>query len=420
MRLSRCSTFASAALAQHAWRALLALALTLGATLAARAQVTLGVERLLGDAIDLVEGKRVGLITNPAGVDSKLVPTVDRLARDPRLKLVRLFGPEHGIRGDAPAGDAVQDAVDPVTTLPVTSLYGKTRRPPRETLAGLDVLVIDLQDVGSRTYTYVSTVGEALRAAAEIDLPVVVLDRPNPLGGLRFEGPVIEEEFQSFIGWGPVPVTHGLTIGEVARLWRDTEQLDVELTVVAMQGWKRSMTWSDTGLTWVPTSPHIPRTLQAQLYVCTGMLGGILANVSDGVGSPLPFELVGAEFVDGVRFAAELQKRRLPGLRVRAHAWQPFYGKLQKKQLHGVQLVLDDPRALEPVHTAVELLTTLQALWGDELEFEDATTVAKHWGNARFLELVKAGKSTREIEASWRTELAEFAKRRDAALIYRD
>ncbi|MCC6408201.1 MAG: DUF1343 domain-containing protein [Planctomycetes bacterium] len=392
----------------------------LGLVLPARAQVTLGVERLLGDAVDLVEGKRVGLITNPAGVDAKLVPTVDRLAGDKRVKLVRLFGPEHGIRGDAAAGDAVADAVDPRTGAPVESLYGKSRRPSSAALADLDVLVIDLQDVGSRTYTYISTVGEALRAASEAKKPVIVLDRPNPLGGLRFEGPVIESEFESFIGWGPLTVTHGMTIGEVARFWRDVERIDVDLTVVAMKGWKRSMLWADTGLTWVPTSPHIPRALQAHLYVCTGMLGGVLQNVSDGVGSTLPFELVGATFVDGERFAAELSKRRLPGLRVRAHAWKPFYGKFEGEQLHGVQLVLDDPRALEPLHTALELLTTLHALHGDELRFEDAKTVAKHWGNARLLQQIQAGKSTVEIEASWREELAGFANLRDAALIYRE
>lgn len=392
------------------------------ATLAApvRAQVTLGVDRLLTDAIDLVRDKRVGLITNPAGVDSRLVPTVDRLAGDRRLKLVRLFGPEHGIRGDAPAGDAVADAIDPKTALPVSSLYGKSRRPSAEALAGIDVLVIDLQDVGSRTYTYISTVGEALRAAAESRVPVVVLDRPNPLGGLRFEGPTMEERWKSFIGWGPLPVTHGLTIGEVARYWREVEALDVELTVVSMRGWKRSMAWQDTGLVWVPSSPHIPRTLQAQLYVCTGMVASTFDNVSDGVGSTLPFELVGAEFVDGERLAAELARRRLPGLRVRAHAWKPFYGKFREKQLWGVQLLLVDPRALEPVHTALEIVTALHSLWKRELEPAEETTVAKHWGNARFLELVKAGKSAAEIEASWHGELAEFARRRERALIYHD
>ncbi|MCE9592554.1 MAG: DUF1343 domain-containing protein [Planctomycetes bacterium] len=382
--------------------------------------VTLGIDRLLGDQIALVEGKRIGLITNPAGVDGALTPTVDRLARDKRVRLVRLFAPEHGIRGDVAAGDSVADAVDATTGIPVESLYGKSRRPSAAGLAAVDVLVFDLQDVGSRTYTFVSTLGECMRAAAEAKKPVIVLDRPNPLGGSRFDGPVIEKEFQSFIGWGAMPVTHGMTVGEVARFYRDALSIDCDLTVVALKGWKRSMTWEDTGLTWVPTSPHIPRALQAQLYVCTGMLGGILANVNDGVGSTQPFELVGASFVDGDAFAAELTKRRLPGLRVRACAWKPFYGKFAGQELRGVQLVLDDEHALEPVHTALELLTTLQALYGEKLDFEDDATVARHWGNRRFLELLKAGKSTREIEASFAAELATFAKVRERALIYRD
>ncbi len=386
----------------------------------AKSAVTLGVDVLLGEKIELVKGKRVGLITNPSGVDGRLVATADRFARDGRFQLVRLFGPEHGIRGDAAAGDSVADAVDAKTGVPIESLYGKSRRPSAKSLAQLDVVVFDIQDVGSRTYTYISTLGEALKACAEAKKPVIVLDRPNPLGGLRFDGPVMTPEHQSFVGWSAMPVTHGLTIGEVARFYKSSLGLDVELEVVAMRGWKRSMDWADTGLTFVPTSPHIPRELSAELYVCAGMVASSVANVNDGVGSTLPFELIGAEFVDGDALAKELSSRALPGLRFRAHAWKPFYGKFQDKSLHGVQLVLDDPHALEPVRTAIEILVALEKLYGDRLVFEDAATVAKFWGDERLRELVLAKKSAAEIAASERPALAEFAKARAAALIYRE
>jgi beta-N-acetylhexosaminidase len=402
-----------------------ALPLTLLASLASCAdpvappRVRLGIEVLLDERIELVEGKRVGLITHPAGVDGALVATADRLAGDERFELVALFGPEHGIRGDVAAGDHVGDAVDPRTGIPVVSLYGVSKRPPAEALARIDVLLFDLQDVGARCYTYVSTLGEAMQACAEAGKPLIVLDRPNPIGGVAFEGPVREQRWKSFIGWGPIPVTHGLTAGEMARFYNAQLDLGCALEVVPMQGWGRSMLWNDTGLVWTQTSPHIPSALSSYLYVATAMAASSTANVSDGVGSTMPFELLGAEFVDARELRLALEAAELAGVRFQEIAWQPFYGKFAKRPLRGVRLVLDDPHAFRPVRAAVTFLTTLRQLYPDQLELESVEVLAKHWGNERFRERLLAGDTAAELAAGWKDELALFAAAREQVLLYR-
>lgn len=380
--------------------------------------VSLGVDELLTHHVHLVEGKRVGLITNPSGVDAWLMPTADRLAEDGRFELVRLFGPEHGIRGDVPAGDGVDDQVDPLTGIPVDSLYGSQRRPSPESLAELDVLLFDIQDVGSRLYTYISTLGEAMIAAADAGIPLVVLDRPNPIGGLLFEGPVREDEWKSFIGWGPMPVTHGMTVGEVARFFEQQLGLGCDLHVVPMRGWRRGMIWGDTRLRWTQTSPHIPHALHAQVYAATGMVAAVTTNVSDGVGSTMPFELVGAEFVEPREFRRALTHRALPGVRFQEISWKPFYGNLQGLGLRGVRLIVDDAREFQPLHTALTLLVVLHELYPEDLALAEPDVFAKHWGNLDVREQILAGASAAEIESTWAPELAEFADQRAAALLY--
>ena len=249
--------------------------LGLGCSVQAAERVALGADVLLERESPFAEslaGKRLGLVTNPSGVDGELYPTADRLATDSRFQLVQLYGPEHGIRGEAAAGDQVGDEVDPLTGIPVESLYGARKAPSPESLAKLDAVLFDIQDVGSRTYTYVSTLGETMKACAAAKKPLYVLDRPNPIGGTRFEGGMVEGAYRSFIGWGPLPVTHGMTIGEVARFYEAQLGIGCELVVVPMRGWRREMAWDDTGLTWTSTSPHVPHALQAYLYTCTGMV----------------------------------------------------------------------------------------------------------------------------------------------------
>lgn len=383
--------------------------------------VKLGVDVLLeSDSayLSLVEGKRVGLITNQSGVDSALVPTVDRLARDSRVSLVRLFGPEHGIRGEVPAGEKVADDRDPQTGVRVVSLYGKDRKPSKAALEGVDILMFDIQDVGSRTYTYISTLGEAMRACAETQTPLVVLDRPNPLSGTHFEGPMIEDRFRSFIGWGPMPVTHGMTLGEAARFFNDQLKIGCTLHVVPMRGWKRSMIWDDTGLSWTITSPHIPSVTQAYLYATTGMVSATFQGVSDGVGSTMPFEVIGAEFIDASNLERTLQVLNLPGVRFQAIYYKPFYGPFKDKPLRGVRLRLTDPRAYRPIRTSIAILTTLQAMYPEKLVFKDERPVGIHWGNTELRRQLEAGLGSDAIIDSWRSDNIEFEAARQRALIY--
>ena len=384
----------------------------------ASAQVKLGVDVLLSDRIELVEGARVGLVTHPAGVDSALVPTLDRLDADERVKLVQLFGPEHGVRGDFAAGDEVADARDPRTGLPVESLYGAKRRPSKESLARIDVLLFDLQDVGARMYTYISTLGEVMTAAGEAGVKVIVLDRPNPLGGLRFEGPVVTKEWQSFISWGPLPMTHGMTMGEVASFWRTARGVKCELEVVEMSGWEREMVWEDTGLEWVQSSPHIPHPVNAHLYLATGAIGESFEGIHCGVGYTTPFEVLAAAGLDEHALTDAMNARGLSGVTFLPFIARPFYGGEAGEEVRGVRLVLTDERAFRPIRTALALLCELREQLGDGLKLKSERAFAIRWGSAELIERVRAGLGVKELEALWQSELREFTAARAEHLLY--
>ena len=389
---------------------------------AAAERVTLGLEVLLTDRIDLIKGKKVGLLTHPAAVDAEWVPSIDRMVRAGKgaggFRIVQLYGPEHGIRGFMSAGEKTGAGQDPHTGLPVENLFGLGRRgrPSAASLKRIDVLVVDLQDLGSRTYTYVSTLGEAMEAAGEAGKKVIVLDRPNPYGGLVFEGPVLRKGHRSFIGWASLPVTHGMTIGEVARYYQAYEGVTCDLEVITMRGWKRSMSWRETGLPWTPTSPGIPHVENAWLYAATGMVGGISDNVSEGVGTTLPFEQVGAEWIEAPKLAAELLAKALPGLQIRATTFRPNWFNFKGKVLHGVQLVVTDPLAFRPIRTALSLLTAIEKLYPGQATFRDNHDNV--WGTDRVLELVRAGRSAEKIEATWKKDLDAYAERRAKVLLY--
>ena len=254
-------------------------------------RVTPGVEVLLDDQKELLKGKKVGLITNPTGIDSKMNSIVDLLDEDPDIELTALFGPEHGVRGDAQAGAYVESYIDEKTGLPVYSLYGQTKKPTPEMLENVEVLVFDIQDVGTRHYTYIYTMAYAMEAAKENNIPIVVLDRPNPLGGLSVDGPVLEPEFSSFIGMYPIPTKHGMTAGELAFFFNEEFNIGADLKVVKMKGWKRSMDYDDTGLPFVLPSPNIPTVSTTFVYPATGLIEG--TNLSEG--------LVGLERTDQSR-----------------------------------------------------------------------------------------------------------------------
>jgi uncharacterized protein YbbC (DUF1343 family) len=331
-------------------RTLLPLILLLaGSLLAQTPRVETGIEVLREQKFDILQGKRVGLITNPTGVDATLQSTVDILASAKGFTLVALFGPEHGVRGDYAAGDIVGTTKDPETGLPAYSLYGRNRKPTPEMLRGIDVLVYDIQDIGCRSYTYISTMGLAMEAAAEAGIPFVVLDRPNPLGGLKLEGNLAEEGFFSFIGQYPIPYVYGLTCGELARLLNGEGMLTgaarCSLKVVPMKGWKRSMTFAETGLPWVMTSPHIPGESSPAYYVATGILGE-LGVVSEGVGYTIPFRTLAAPWIDPYMLARRMNALKLPGVLFRPLTFKPFYGRWKDSTMHGVELhIVDLPKA---------------------------------------------------------------------------
>jgi len=308
------------------------------------AQVKTGIEVLAERDFDLLQGKRVGLITNPTGVDGQLRSTIDILHE--HVNLTALFGPEHGVRGEFSAGDLVGDQVDPQTGIPVYSLYGKNRKPGKEALEKVDVLVYDIQDIGARSYTYISTMGLVMEAAAESDKEVVILDRPNPLGGIRVEGPLAEEGFFSFVSQYPIPYVYGLTSGELALMLNGEGMLEgglrCKLQVLSMNGWHREMTFDQTGLQWVPTSPHIPDYRSAFFYPATGIIGELDPNMI-GIGYTLPFQVLVTENIDAAKLAKAMNALNIYGVKFRPIYFKPYYMPLKGKALQGVQLHLTDP-----------------------------------------------------------------------------
>lgn len=339
-------------------------------------RVKTGLEVLVDRDFDVLQDKRVGLITNATGVDHNLVSVVDIFYQSDQVNLVALFGPEHGVRGDYDAGAYVESYIDEQTAIPVYSLYGPTRKPTPEMLEGIDILVYDIQDIGVRSYTYISTMGITMEAAAEQGIEYVVLDRPNPLGGNRVEGNVAEEGFFSFVSQYPIPYVHGLTVAELAVLLNEEGMLDggvqADLTVVPMENWQRDMTFDDTGLSWVPTSPHIPHSWSPVFYVATGKFGE-LKILSEGVGYTLPFEFFGAEWIDADQLAANLNARDFPGVVFRPVSWRPFYGRDEGKRLQGVQIHVTDYSRLNLTSLGYHFLEAHHELYPDKNPFEMAT-----------------------------------------------
>lgn len=314
------------------------------APIAIAAPVQTGLDRLVATDFAALRGKKVGLITNPTGVDRKLHSTVDIFATSKSIRLVALFGPEHGLRGDHSAGDKVSDSIDPMTRLPVHSLYGLQRKPSATMLAGLDALVFDIQDIGVRSYTYIATLGLAMEAAAENGVEFVVLDRPNPLGGLRIEGPLPAEGRTSFVAPYPIPYVHGLTVGELATLINEsgwlTSGLRARLTVIPMRGWRRHMTFEMTGLPWVPSSPHIPQAATAALYPATGIMGELSPSMI-GIGYTLPFGVMAAANLDAETYASAIRALDLPGVQVRPVYFTPYYSSGAGQRHGGAQIYLN-------------------------------------------------------------------------------
>ncbi len=302
-----------------------------------------GLEVLREQGFSILAGKRVGLCTNPTGIDSALKSTVDIFYESPSVNLVALFAPEHGVRGDVYAGDQVETFTDSKTGVPVYSIFGKTRKPTADMLRDVDVVVYDIQDIGCRSYTFISTMGNLMEACAEYDKEFVVLDRPNPLGGLKIEGNVVEEGYFSFVSQFKIPYLYAQTCGELATMLNEENYLGsrCRLTVVKMEGWHRNMTWQDTGLPWVAASPHIPFAESAFFYPVTGIFGE-LGYFNIGVGYTMPFELIGVPWADADSLAMALNALQLPGVRFRPITYKPFYSAHKGVLCGGVQIYLTD------------------------------------------------------------------------------
>ena len=393
--------------------------------MALKAEVKLGNEVLAADGFKILRGKRIGLITNPSGVNRNLQTTLEVLRNAPGVKLVALFGPEHGVYGDIYAGEKIKSSTDPRTGLPVHSIYGATRKPTPEMLKGLDALVYDLQDTGCRSYTFVSTMGVSMEACAENGIEFIVLDRPNPLGGERVEGPMVEEKFRSFVSKWNVPYVYGMTCGELAQMinaegWITNK---CKLTVVPMKGWKRLMVWRDTGLPWVLASPHLPHGESPMFQVATGMLGEI-GGVSTGIGYTLPFQCIAAPGLDGHKLAAALNGYNLPGVKFFPITYKPFYFNYTNEIVSGVELFFTEP-ARAPL-TAINFYA-MEALKkvGDRDLFAETVKSGKKFdmfdkvnGTDAVRKALQSGASVKEIIASWKAGEEKFRRQREKYLLY--
>jgi uncharacterized protein YbbC (DUF1343 family) len=391
-----------------------------------RRTVVPGIERLLQSHHDLIAGRRVGLVCNPASVDTNLRHSADRLFEDPAVKLTAIFGPQHGFRSD------LQDnmietphARDSRRNVPVYSLYSETREPTADMLKNVDVMVIDLQDVGTRVYTYIYTMANCMRAAARHGVHVVVCDRPNPVGGEAVEGATLREPWMSFVGQFPISLRHGMTIGELAKMFNDEFGLGAALDVVPLEGWRRSMYYDDTQLPWVIPSPNIPTLDSAIVYPGAVLFEGTM--LSEGRGTTRPFELIGAPWIDGDRLADAMNARQLPGVHFRSVFFEPTFQKHAKQTCGGCQIHVTDRQAFLPVRTSVELIVEFhkqnpsrfawrQPPYEYELEKQPIDLL---YGNDRLRTAIDNGQDIASVVASWKPEEEAFRRQRERFLLYR-
>lgn len=354
---------------RHISTSIVALLLLLTASMYG-ANVKTGIEVLREDGFNVLEGKRVGLTTNPTGVDSQLKSTIDILWEAPNVNLVALYGPEHGVRGNVHAGDHVDNEVDKKTGLKMYSLYGKTKKPNKEMMDEIDVMVYDIQDNGCRSYTYISTLGMLMEACIEHGKELVVLDRPNPLGGNKIEGCLVEDGYISFVSQFKIPYLYGQTPGELALYLNATDyENKCKLTIVKMKGWKRDMTWDETGLEWIVASPHVPHGQSAVFYPVTGIFGEF-GYISIGVGYTLPFEVMGAPWISADTLSEALNALNLPGVYFRPIYYKPYYSTFKGELCQGVQIHILDYEVARLSEIQFLVVQELMRLWPEKDWFE--------------------------------------------------
>lgn len=378
-----------------------------------------GIESLVSNHKDLLKGKRVGLITNPTGVDQNLKSSVDILFEDKDINLTALYGPEHGVRGNAEAGSKIESYTDPKTGLTVYSLYGKTRKPTEEMLKNVDVLLFDIQDVGVTYYTYIWSLYYVMEAAKEYGKEVIVLDRPNPLGGQLVDGPVIVEDGNStFVGLKDLAMIHGMTVAEIAKYFNGEFKMGVNLNVVPMENYDPSLKYDELGLFFVMPSPNIPTTDTADTYPMTGFFE-TFTNVSEGRGTTKPFQLIGAEFIDSTDYAKALNELNLPGVKFRPAAFTPATGqKLAGKLVQGVEVYVTDNKKYDPIRTGLSMIATIEKLYPGKLEYRDDNWLAKLTGKSYIQEDLKSHVEIDSIINKWHNELETFKGVRSKYLIY--
>jgi uncharacterized protein YbbC (DUF1343 family)/CubicO group peptidase (beta-lactamase class C family) len=383
-------------------------------TLPAGAAVSVmsGVDVLRADGFQILKGKRVGLVTNHTGHTRDGATTIDVIHDASGVKLVSLFSPEHGIRGILDA--KFPSSVDDKTGLPIHSLYGETRRPTPEMLDGLDTIVIDLQDIGARFYTYMTTMAYVMEEAAKRKIAVVVLDRPNPINGFQIEGPLLDEAQLSFTGYMPMPIRHGLTIGELARLFNAERNIGADLTVVPMRNWQRDDWFDESGLPWINPSPNMRNLIQATVYPGIGAFES--TNISVGRGTDTPFEQIGAPWIDGVALAGALNARLIPGVRFYPVRFTPSSSKYAGEECQGVFMIVTDRAALRPVRLGVEIASMLQRLYGSRFELELA---GRLFGSRDSIARIRAGQDPAAIAASWGADESRWRLLRAKYLLYR-
>ncbi len=368
-------------------------------------------------------GKRVGLVTNPSGVDRNLRSTIDILYNAPGVELVALYGPEHGVRGDVYAGGKVSDSVDDRTGLPVYSLYGPTRKPEPEMLEGIDVMVYDIQDTGARSYTFISTLGLVMEACAEQGIEVMVLDRPNPLGGNKIEGSYVEPGYFSFVSQYRIPYIYGLTVGELALLINEEglncgqtgrqQPARCRLTVVPMKGWHRDMLYQDTGLPWVLPSPNIPSADSPQYYCAAGICGELYGFLNIGIGYTLPFQVFAEEWIDAERLKSLLDSYGIPGVSFRTIYFKPLSGRTAGRLVQGVQYFFTDYDAAPVTLVQFYVMQAVAALYPDRKPFETATGVGlfdKVCGSDHIRKTFGARYMVSDIIGFWNRDVSDFRK----------
>ncbi|RJP68311.1 MAG: DUF1343 domain-containing protein [Ignavibacteriales bacterium] len=389
-------------------------------------RVWVGAEVLVKDSLELIQGKRIGIVTNHSSIVFNKMLLVDTLAKRNDVKVIALFGPEHGIRGDNADGAKIVNGKDSVTGIPVYSLYGEINKPTKEMLKDVDILLFDIQDVGARFYTYISTLFYAIQAAAENNIPIIVLDRPNPIGGLNVNGPILKPKLKSFVGIAPIPIMHGMTIGELAEYFNNPEllgnNLKANLSVIKMKNWDRKFYYDRCKLNWVKPSPNISYILTAIVYPGMCLLEG--TNISEGRGTEFPFLLFGAPFLDSKKVISELKKQNVAGIELNPETFIPkeipgvaSNPKYKGETCQGIKISIRDRYKFDPVNFAIKLLYVLNKVHSKDFKFKDSR-FDKLAGDAKLREMILEGKNPDSIIQSWQKELDDFIQIRNKYLLY--